>query len=188
MCSTLYSCEEGVLEIPRKKSVTVKIDGILEKGEYPVRYENPGKGITIHWIHDDSLIYVALESFHKGWVGISFGTTNINNSSMIMFYCNMNKVVMKEQKWISRFLKFFSRKTEDYEILESGGIEYEGRMIIEFSMPVISKKNHFLFDKKYGFVLAYHKNSRDFTEKPTGYSTAQFVLCSVLDSDGHHNK
>ncbi|MGB9742164.1 MAG: DOMON domain-containing protein [candidate division WOR-3 bacterium] len=69
----------------------VSVDGYIdvEDNEYPAAFRDPATGITVHWGHDDSLIYIGMEARGKGWLAIGFGSPVMSGSNMIIgFYAD----------------------------------------------------------------------------------------------------
>jgi len=67
----------------------VSIDGWVdrEEDEYPGYVKNPATGLTVSWGHDDSVIYVAVETRGRGWMSVGFGGENMDGANMLLgFY------------------------------------------------------------------------------------------------------
>jgi hypothetical protein len=66
----------------------VSFDGYVDREagerEYPAEFVNPATGMTVSWGHDDSLVYVAVETRGRGWFGIGFGSPVMNGSNMVV--------------------------------------------------------------------------------------------------------
>lgn len=68
-----------------RASVDAYVD--REDGEYPGYVKNPATGLTLSWGHDDSVIYVAVETRGRGWMSVGFGGEDMDGANMLLgFY------------------------------------------------------------------------------------------------------
>ncbi|TFG29323.1 hypothetical protein EU527_16040 [Candidatus Thorarchaeota archaeon] len=68
-------------------------DGIIDPTEYANSYTDPVTGVTSYFEHDGTMLYLGLEAFTTGWIGIAwqnytsdFRSAGLNNSDVIVGY------------------------------------------------------------------------------------------------------
>ena len=71
------------------------VDGVVESDEYSYSREFQDATLYINW--RDGKVYLAVEANTKGWVGVGFGSTMMNNSHILIGYVDKGKPVFKEQ-------------------------------------------------------------------------------------------
>lgn len=67
----------------------VSVDGYVDRedNEYPGYLKNPATGLTVSWGHDDSVIYIAVETRGRGWTSVGFGGEDMDGANILMgFY------------------------------------------------------------------------------------------------------
>ncbi|UCG42097.1 MAG: hypothetical protein JSU73_09450 [candidate division WOR-3 bacterium] len=67
----------------------VSVDGYVDRedDEYPGYLKNPATGLTLSWGHDDSVIYIAVETRGRGWVAVGLGGEDMAGANMLVgFY------------------------------------------------------------------------------------------------------
>ncbi|MBI5806128.1 hypothetical protein HZA73_08790 [candidate division TA06 bacterium] len=156
------------------KTVDVIIDGKVTEGEYPTHYTDSYTGIGVSWVSDGKLLYVALESPHKGWAAISFGEHKIRGSAMIIAYHDPSGRRVDEHmgSWVSTHKAIEKPKLVDFKTAKTNS-----GMIVEFSMPLaLSNGQAIVPGQPMPFVLAYHKSKTSFKGRPSRKSSGMLVL------------
>ncbi|MFW9795241.1 MAG: FKBP-type peptidyl-prolyl cis-trans isomerase, partial [Candidatus Thorarchaeota archaeon] len=81
------------LSIPYVDNHYGSADGIIDPWEYSYRYTDPLTGVTAYLEHNGTAMFVGLESFTSGWIGLAwqnytdlFSSAGLNNSDVIVGY------------------------------------------------------------------------------------------------------
>lgn len=174
LCSILALAGEKPHGIVSLKTVDVIIDGKVAEGEYPTHFTDSYTGIGVNWVSDGKLLYVALESPHKGWVAISFGNEKIRGSSMIIAYHDPSGRRVDEHmgSWVSTHKAIEKPKLVDFRTARTNS-----GMIVEFSMPLaLSNGQAIVPGQPMPFMLAYHKTKTSFKGRPSRKSLSSLIL------------
>jgi hypothetical protein len=161
----------GIVNI---KNAGVIIDGKVTDGEYPTHFIDSYTGIGVSWVSDGKLLYVALESPHKGWAAISFGEQKIRGSSMIIAYHDPSGRRVDEHmgSWVSTHKAIEKPKLVDFKTAKTNS-----GMIVEFSMPLaLSNGQAIVPGQPMPYVLAYHKSKTSFKGRPSRKSSGMLIL------------
>jgi len=156
------------------KKVDVIIDGKVTEGEYPTHFTDSYTGIGVSWVSDGKLLYVALESPHKGWAAISFGEHKIRGSAMIIAYHDPSGRRVDEHmgSWVSTHKAIEKPKLVDFKTAKTNS-----GMTVEFSLPLgLSNGQAIVPGQPMPFVLAYHKSKTSFKGRPSRKSSGMLVL------------
>jgi hypothetical protein len=163
--------EHGIVNL---KTVDVIIDGKVAEGEYPTHFTDSHTGIGVSWVSDGKLLYVALESPHKGWAAISFGEQKIRGSSMIIAYHDPSGRRVDEHmgSWVSTHKAIEKPKLVDFKTAKTNS-----GMIVEFSMPLALSNGQIIVPgQSMPFMLAYHKSKTSFKGRPSRKSLRTLYL------------
>jgi hypothetical protein len=158
---------EELSRIPYVDESTVVIDGSLEMGEYGETYLDSSTGIEVHWEHNGSHIRVGLVSPGSGWVSIGFGPRGVgmDEANIVIGYVDEDEgLVIFDEVGIGWSHFPDSEKGGEDDISEAAGSIHEGRVILEFVLPLSSGDSldhSFRADGAYGFFLGYHEIVRD---------------------------
>ena len=174
LCFILPAFAQKPHGIANLKSVDVRIDGKVTDGEYPTHFTDSYTGIGVSWVSDGKLLYVALESPHKGWAAISFGEQKIRGSSMIIAYHDPSGRRVDEHmgSWVSTHKAIEKPKLVDFKTAKTNS-----GMIVEFSMPLaLSNGQAIVPGQPMPYVLAYHKSKTSFKGRPSRKSSGMLIL------------
>jgi hypothetical protein len=89
LAGTAMAQEPAVVPFDSLMDDRVSIDGYVDRedNEYPGYLKNPATGLTVSWGHDDSTIYVAVETRGRGWMSVGFGGEEMDGANILMgFY------------------------------------------------------------------------------------------------------
>jgi hypothetical protein len=156
------------------KKADVMIDGRITEGEYPTHFTDPYTGIGVSWVSDGKLLYVALESPHRGWVAISFGEHKIRGSSMIIAYHDPSGRRVDEHmgNWASTHQAIDKPRLVDFRTAKTNS-----GIIVEFSLPLaLSNGQAIVPGQPMPFMLAYNKDKPSFKGRPSRKSAGMLVL------------
>jgi len=165
--------------MPYEPNPVVVVDGAIGANEYKGSYSETATGITIHWEHDGTNIYVALESPGTGWVGIVFGPSGVGmkDGNVIIGYVDASGEIFLEDNFgtgpVSHKADTFLGGSDN--IVSKAGSEVGGKTIIEFVFPLDSGDQYdqsFSPGGTYGFNVAYQQTADDFTTYHTKHSAS----------------
>ena len=173
------------LQLPYAANPSVVVDGVVSDGEYPTSFTDPTTGIRVNWVHNGSILYVALTGNNTGWLSIGFGLTNarMDGSNIIIgsVGANSSSRVVDEVGVGHNHYPDVSRGGQS-NIVESSGSESD-KTTIEFAIPLDSGDQ---MDYKlspggtYGFFLAFNNANSDFSKIHSAYSaTYTFTVVNV---------
>lgn len=116
----------------------VVVDGYVdtEEDEYPASFANAATGITVHWGFDDSLMYVALTSKGKGWIGAGFGSALMHEANMIIGYYSDDSAEVFNHVGTGRVHKAVP---DSAGLIEDADVDFDdetGTMTVEFVYPL----------------------------------------------------
>jgi hypothetical protein len=77
----------------------VSVDGFVdrEEAEYPAHFADKATGITVSWGHDDSTLFLGLETRGRGWLAVGLGSDKMNESNMFVgFYSDDSQEVYNQ--------------------------------------------------------------------------------------------
>jgi hypothetical protein len=79
----------------RETTNTTVVDGVIEPNEYSYSHEFKESTLYLNW--NSGKVYIAFVAETKGWVGVGFGSTMMNNSHIHIGYVDNGNPVFKEQ-------------------------------------------------------------------------------------------
>jgi hypothetical protein len=162
------------LQLPYVEKPSVVIDGVVSNGEYPVTFTDPTTGIRVSWVHNGSLLYVALTGNNTGWLSIGFGSTDarMDGSNIIIGSVNADSTSVVDEVGVGH---------NHYPDTERGGesniIEYSGKTTDKTTIEFIILLNsgdpldyRLSPGGTYGFFLAFNSANTDFSKIHSAYS------------------
>jgi hypothetical protein len=174
--------------IPYSPTNEVEFDGMISENEYNGVFIDNLTNIVIHWFHNGTHIFIALDSPGIGWVSIGFGPSGVkmDGSNIIIGYLDENNtLVLLDSIGVGRQHFTDESKGGSYDIYSGTGAEIKGRTVIEFIVPLDSKDSldhKFEPGNTYGFFLAYQESEKDTSSFHTAFSELfDLTLASVSD-------
>ncbi len=150
-----FADSHGLKETSNKTTV----DGVVESDEYS--YSHEFKGSTLHANWNSGKVYIGFVADTKGWVGVGFGSTRMNNSHILIGYVDNGKAKFKEQ-----IGKGNAHTDTDTSYVQSYELKEEkGKTTLEFVFNEgdIIQSGHSTID----FIIAYGKKD-SFTQYHSG--------------------
>jgi len=162
----------------------VSVDGYIdiEEEEYPASFQDPVTGITVHWGHDDSLIYVGMEARGKGWLAIGFGSPAMNGSNMIIGYYSDESAAVVNHVGVGKMHR--SVKGND-SLIQDWEIDYDDEtntLVMEFIYPLHwpglngTTVDGLFPEKTYDLILARNSRSNSIAAKHAQRSRRVFII------------
>lgn len=153
------------------------IDGVIEPDEYRHALTDPGTGIEVHWQNDATDLYVGLVSPGTGWEAIGFDPTRkMQGANIIIGAVNEDGLVIEDHYGAS---PTSHRADKASQILESAGVEADGKTVIEFVILLASDDPNdvsLVPGTDVTIILAYHVASDRLTARHTKRSTSSITL------------
>ena len=169
--------------MPYVKESRVNIDGKVSDGEYAASYKDSLSGVSVYWQHDDSKMWISLESPGTGWVAMGFGPVGVgmDGANLIIGYVedSSGKVFLSDQLGVGFDHLPDTERGGNDDIIEKAGVQVGGRTILEFAYPLVTNDpNDFnlLAGGIYGFILAYNADRDDLVTMHTAYSPSLTFL------------
>ena len=169
--------------MPYVKESRVNIDGKVSDGEYAASYKDSLSGVSVYWQHDDSKMWISLESPGTGWVAMGFGPVGVgmDGANLIIGYVedSSGKVFLSDQLVVGFDHLPDTERGGNDDIIEKAGAQVGGRTILEFAYPLVTNDpNDFnlLAGGIYGFILAYNADRDDLVTMHTAYSPSLTFL------------
>jgi len=153
------------------------IDGVIEPHEYRHSMTDPGTGMEVHWQNDATYLYVGLVSPGTGWEAIGFDPTRkMQGANIIIGAVSEDSLVIEDHYGAS---PTSHREDKASQILQSAGVEAEGKTVIEFVIPLASDDPNdvsLVPGTDVTVILAYHVASDRLTARHTKRSTSSIAL------------
>jgi len=176
------NAQVGEATMPYEPNPMVVVDGTIGANEYKGSYSETTTGITIHWEHDGTSMYIALESPGTGWVGIAFGPTGVGmkDANIILGYVDdtSGNLILEDAFGTGPF----SHEADidpsvggSDNIISKAGSQTGGKTIIEFVFLLNSGDQYdhsFSTGGTYGFNVAYQQTADDLTTYHTKRSAS----------------
>ena len=164
---TVYA-QNTTITIPYQEKPNVKIDGVIQDGEYPASYQDLETGMEAFWVHDDQYIYVGLKSPGTGWVGIGFGSSLMSGANIIIGYVDdqTGEVHISDETGKGHRHSSDESLGGQNNIVSYAGSQQNNSTIIEFLFPLKSSDSldpEIKIGKPIDIILAYHPTADDFT-------------------------
>ena len=154
-----------------------KADGTIEPLEYNSMLEDQATGMTVHWEHDGSLLYVGLTAPGTGWLSIGFEPERMMQGANIIIAAIVDGELLIEDHYGNAPTSH--RADEVDHIIQATGREIDGESILEFAIPLDSGDNQdapLLPGREIAIILAYHRSNDRLTSRHTARSTASLRL------------
>ncbi|TFH16987.1 hypothetical protein E4H04_05750 [Candidatus Bathyarchaeota archaeon] len=127
------------VQLPYVEKPSVVVDGVVSDGEYLVTFTDPTTGIDVSWVHNGSLLYVALSGDNMGWLSIGVGSTNarMDGSNIIIGSVNEDGSHVVDEVGVGHNHYQDTSRGGESNIIEAGG-KISDRTTIEFVIPLDS--------------------------------------------------
>lgn len=175
-------------EIPYQENPGIEFDGVAGN-EYAGFFRDNKTGMTAHWVHNGTHLFIALESPGTGWLSIGYGPPGVkmDGANIIIGYMEETEdLVIIDEIGVGRqhFPDELRGGTDN--IVKGAGTEIEGKTVMEFLVPLDSGDDldHKLVPgRSYGFFLAYQDSTKDLDSFHTAYSDLlEFRLSPIPDN------
>jgi hypothetical protein len=153
------------------------LDGILVEAEYEHEMLDVETGMTVHWQHDGTLLYVGLEAPGSGWLSIGFGPERRMEGANILIAAIVDGVLTIADHY-GNTQTSHRADTVDH-IVQAAGSEAAGLSIVEFAIPLDSGDSEdttLAPGDEVVIILAYHGSNDRLTARHTKRSTSSIVL------------
>lgn len=153
------------------------VDGMIEDEEYRHTLNDPATGITAHWQNDAIYLYVGLVSPGTGWVAIGFDPEQRMKGANIIIGAVKDSELLVQDHFGTAPTSH--REDSTSQIVQAAGTEADGKIVIEFVIPLQSNDPS---DKPLQpgqtvkVILAYHASSDSFSTKHSKRTTTQITL------------
>ncbi len=153
------------------------LDGRIGELEYRNGMTDAETGMSVHWQHDGSLLYVGLVSPGTGWLAIGFGPERqMLGANIVIAAIHDGELVIEDHYGNAPT----THRVDDVNhVVHAAGIEAEGRSILEFAIPLASGDEQDVElepGSETVIILAYHGSSDQLTMRHTARSTASILL------------
>ena len=157
-----------------------RIDGMIEPGEYRHSMTDKETGMEVHWQNDANDLYIGLVSPGTGWEAIGFDPARrMQGANIIIGAVTKDGLVIEDHYGASQTSH---RKDKQSQILQSAGVEADGKTVIEFVIPLASDDPNdvsLMPGTDVTIILAYHVASDRLTARHTKRSTTSMKLDMV---------
>ncbi len=155
--------------MPYNEVSNVVIDGTLDTNEYAGSYSETATGMNIYWEHNETVMYIGLESPGTGWAGIGFGPvgTGMEGANMIIGYVDDTTEELTLEDNYGQGVDHLSDTSQggSDDIIAKAGSQSQDKTIIEFMYPLDSGDSPYDYPLEagstFGFFVAYHDQNDD---------------------------
>jgi hypothetical protein len=153
------------------------IDGVIEPDEYRHALTDPGTGMEVHWQNDATDLYIGIVSPGTGWEAIGFfPIRKMQGANIIIGAVNKDGLAIEDHYGAS---PTSHRADKASQIMQSAGVETDGKTVIEFVIPLSSDDPNdvsLVLGTDVTIILAYHVASDRLTAHHTKRSTSSITL------------
>ena len=144
-----------------------------------MNFSDPTTGIDVYWVHNGSLLYVALSGSKLGWLSIGLGPTNAKMDGSNIVICSVNEEGANVIDEVGIGHNHYPDTTRggESDIIKFGGT-ISNKTTIEFILPLDSGDSldyKLTPGESYGFFLAQNNNNLDYSIIHSSFSGTYIV-------------